>query len=47
MKKLQEKEFERKCRREEGSEREKKEVKRFEQKGHPTKKNPKQEKFLF
>jgi len=39
MRKLQEREFERKCRREEGSEGEKKEVKNFEQKGHPREKN--------
>ncbi len=47
MRKLQEWDFERKCRREEGSEGEKKEVKKFEQKGHPRKKKTKQAKFLL
>jgi len=47
MKKLQEREFERKCRREEGSEGEEKEVKKFKQKGHPREKKTKQAKFVF
>jgi hypothetical protein len=46
MRKLQEREFERKCRREEGNEGEKKEVKNFEQKGHPREKNQASEIYL-
>jgi hypothetical protein len=47
MRKLQEREFKRKCRREEGSEGEKNEVKTFEQKGHPRKKNPRKQNFFL
>jgi hypothetical protein len=47
MRKLQEMELKRKCRREEGSEGEEKEVKKFEQKGHPRKEKTKQAEFLL